>query len=499
MSLLYQFLVIEILLLGLATAAGSHSDVLVYCGIIGAALPGRISYPNSTIYDASLASYYSGQESDLKPGCIFTPTTTLEVSTFVKLVTSDQECSKPPQFAIRGGGHMIWSGAANIEGGITVDMRSMNSLVLSDDKTVASLGTGGIWSEIYTELVPLNLTVMGGRVAGIGVGGLALGGGISYLSRRHGWVCDNIYNYEIVLASGEIVDANADNLPDLWLALKGGSNNFGIVTRIDVPTWPMGQMWGGSIAFNYTNATLGAEAQAFSEFMDPANFDDAADMGMALVFQNPGGAYALGNSLFYVESVENPPVYQRFTSIPGQIGNSLGLANLSSFPIEAGGTLPADTRRAIDIVCSFKNGDATLYQELFQAWEDGTNSLTDIDGLQLVLLIQPHPVTNGTNSLGLSAGEKDVVLSVITASYANSEDDETVQNGMQAIVDKHQEILQNRDLYIPFQYLNYADKTQDPIGSYGEEVKIRLQQVSRKYDPDGVFQKQVETGFKLFN
>lgn len=71
---------------------------------------------------------------------------------------------------------MIWPGSANIEAGITVDLRAMNSTVLNEDKTVLSLGPGGVWSEIYPLLEPHNLTVMGGRVPGIGVGGLATGG-----------------------------------------------------------------------------------------------------------------------------------------------------------------------------------------------------------------------------------------------------------------------------------------------------------------------------------
>lgn len=177
MTVLYlNLLRIGVLLLGIASSAAEtkDQDVGFCCKIIESHIPDRISYPKSTIYDESLSSYYSGQESELQPACIFSPTNATEVSVFVKLITS--KCCGSSQFAVRSGGHSIWSGAANIGGGITVDMRSMNSLVLSHDKKVASLGAGGIWSEIYEQLVPYNLTVMGGRVAGIGVGGLATGG-----------------------------------------------------------------------------------------------------------------------------------------------------------------------------------------------------------------------------------------------------------------------------------------------------------------------------------
>lgn len=139
-----------------------------------------------------------------------------------------------------------------------------------------------------------------------------------------------------------------------------------------------------------------------------------------------------------------------------------------------------------------------MYSEMFKAWEEGIQPIADVEGLQIVLLIQPHPVTNGTNSLGLEPGQKDEIVSVITGAYTNPEDDDVVQSGMDAIATAHEAILKERGSYIPFQYLNYADVYQDPIGSYGKKVKARLQDVSTRYDPEGVFQKQVPGGFKVF-
>lgn len=173
-----HFVNLSILLHGATSAPENQArEVEVYCELIKSKIPDRISYPQSSAYDESISSYYSGQEKDIQPGCIFSPRDTSEVSEFVSLVTSHVDgCSELPKFAIRSGGHMIWPGSANIEAGITVDLRAMNSLTLNEDKSVASIGAGGIWSEIYPQLVPHNLTVMGGRVSGIGVGGFSTGG-----------------------------------------------------------------------------------------------------------------------------------------------------------------------------------------------------------------------------------------------------------------------------------------------------------------------------------
>lgn len=165
----------RIVLYVLAAALPAAASVAQTCKLLDTQIPERVSYPDSTTYNSSISSYYSGQERSLNPGCIFRPTKTSEVAKFIKLVTA---CGDT-QFAVRGGGHTLWTGAANVDGGITVDMRLMNSLALSHDLKIAGLGAGSIFSDIYPQLVPYNLTVMGGRVPGIGAGGFVTGGKFS--------------------------------------------------------------------------------------------------------------------------------------------------------------------------------------------------------------------------------------------------------------------------------------------------------------------------------
>lgn len=161
----------------LAAALPAAASVVQTCRRLHTQIPGRVFYPDSATYNSSISSYYSGQERELNPSCIFRPTTTSEVSQFIKLIT---DCGDV-KFAVRGGGHTLWTGAANIDDGITVDMRSLNGLDLSKDHKIARLGGGAVFSDIYPKLVPYNLTVMGGRVPGIGAGGFVTGGMCSYL------------------------------------------------------------------------------------------------------------------------------------------------------------------------------------------------------------------------------------------------------------------------------------------------------------------------------
>jgi hypothetical protein len=104
-------------------------------------------------------------------------------------------------------------------------------------------------------------------------------------------------------------------------------------------------MWGGVSWYNYTKSVLDAQVQAFSDFMNPKNFGDAADMGFILGFQNPGGVFAVGNSLFYTEPIANPPTFQPFTSIPSLVPNTLGLTNVSDLVLQFGKFLPPTLTR----------------------------------------------------------------------------------------------------------------------------------------------------------
>ncbi|KAJ5794716.1 hypothetical protein N7457_001315 [Penicillium paradoxum] len=472
---------------GLAAASATHDP----CKALEYRLPGRVSYPGTTTYNASLSSYYSGQERTLRPGCIFRPTNTSEVSQFVKLVAS---ADYKTNFAVRGGGHTLWTGAANIDSGITVDLRLINLVELSEDHKIARIGGGAVWDDAYEHLVPYNLTVMGGRIPGIGVGGFATGGGITFHSRERGFSCDNVYGYEVVLGSGEIIYVDEGSHRDLWVALKGGSNNFGIITRFDVATIPQGNMWYSLLSYNYTNAALWAHAKAFSDFMKPKNFDSAAMMGIFLDYA--GGELLLSDAMWYTKDVEKPAVYDAFAKIPN-LGGVATLTTTDNVVELFGQNIPSNAQRAFQLTFSFRNPPANVYMQLFKIWETGVSRIANVDGMFIEFLVQPHPVTNGTNMFGLTPKRTDDVMIDMTASYANKADDVLVQRVITDIVNKQRALLKSDGHLIDFIYLNYADISQNVLKSWGKNNIAKLRAASKKYDPNGVFQKQVPGGHKI--
>ncbi|MCJ1332273.1 hypothetical protein MMC10_008965 [Thelotrema lepadinum] len=463
------------------------------CQLVDSNIPGRISYPGSTTYNSSIASYYGDTERELSPSCIYRPTTTSEVQQFVQLVTTGN-CTNN-QFAVRGGGHTYWSGAANIQPGITVDMRVMNSLQSSTDQKIAGVGGGALWDQIYPQLVPYNLTIMGGRIPGIGVGGFATGGGITFASREHGFSCDNIVGYEIVLANGTVAYASASSDPDLWLALKGGSNNFGIITRFDIGTISQGKMSYNLVTYDYTNASLQAQANAFSNFMNPQNFDKSAMMGVFLDYF--GGQLSLSDALWYIQPVQKPAVYNSFFNISSANVSVSQLDTIDKVVEKFGEDIPASVDRGFQLTFSFSNPDAATYYQLFKIWEDAMPKLANVTGMFVEFLIQPQPVTNGTNLFGLQAGKTDDVMVDMTSAYTNKADDALVAQVLTDLVNQQKQLLQNGGYLIDFIYLNYADISQQVLQSWGSSNVAKLQAASKKYDPSGVFQTQVPGGFKI--
>lgn len=307
-----------------------------------AVLGSKVLSPGSQGYNASLTSYYSAQEAALHPSCIITPFSTADVSRAVNTLTRSN-CT----FAIRSGGHSTWAGDANIVSGVTIDLQGLNVIELSDDRSIVSVGAGSRWGQVYKALVPENRTVAGGRVGQVGVGGLTVGGGISAFTPRFGFTCDSVVNFELVLASGAVINANETHHADLLHALRGGSNNFGVVTRIDLQTHEQGDIWGGVV--NYSFDTIDQQLIAASDLASASPYDEYASLTMSITYA-AGGNHGVSNSLYYTKPVEYPDSFKPFTDIPSG-SDTFRTANFSSFADEGTANNP-DGYRYVTIVCA---------------------------------------------------------------------------------------------------------------------------------------------------
>lgn len=207
-------------------------------------------------------------------------------------------------------------GAASTDSGVLMAMSKLNSMQLTADHSVAQLGPGLRWGAVYDWLAQYNLYVLGGRYFPVGVPGLLLGGGISYFSQQHGWAVNNVVNFEVVTADSEIIEANAHSNSDLFWALKGGSNNFGIVTRFDCKTYPTNLVWGGSATVNPPQ--FGQFLSAVQSFVSPGggSEDTKAAVVPAILIVPGTKSVSASLTIFHDSNDPAPASLRNFTSIP---------------------------------------------------------------------------------------------------------------------------------------------------------------------------------------
>lgn len=141
--------------------------------------------------------------------------------------------------SVRGGGHNI-AGTAVAEGALMIDMGCMNDIAIDPEARTARVGGGATWVSLDAAAQVHGLATPGGVVSSTGVGGLTLGGGFGWLSRRFGLACDNLLSVDLVLADGRVVTASDGENPDLFWAIRGGSGNFGIATAFTFHLHPIG-------------------------------------------------------------------------------------------------------------------------------------------------------------------------------------------------------------------------------------------------------------------
>lgn len=132
---------------------------------------GSVSLRGSSSYNLLESGYWSNQQAEVDPYCVFLPSSSVEVAVASLL----SRLTKYP-FEVKSDGHAPFAGASNIQGGITINFAKMNEVSLSLNKNTASISLGNTWFDVCSALEPEDLTVIGGRVAAIGVDGLTLGG-----------------------------------------------------------------------------------------------------------------------------------------------------------------------------------------------------------------------------------------------------------------------------------------------------------------------------------
>jgi len=135
--------------------------------------------------------------------------------------------------AVKSGGHCM-EGFSGNNGGMVINMSAMNNIEWVNNETI-KLNPGCKLAQIYDAILPKKRIIPGGSCAGVGIGGLVLGGGYGLTARKFGLTCDSLQTVTMVDGTGKVITASGND--ELLWACKGGNNgNFGIVTELTFKT-----------------------------------------------------------------------------------------------------------------------------------------------------------------------------------------------------------------------------------------------------------------------
>ncbi|MGE0719272.1 MAG: FAD-binding oxidoreductase [Alphaproteobacteria bacterium] len=193
---------------------------------------GNVILPQDSAYDATRAVWNS--MIDRRPLAIVRCADTADVMAALRFAR-DHAMS----VSVRGGGHNV-AGSAVCDDGLMIDLSLMRAVIVDPDRRVAIVQGGATLGDLDHATQAFGLATPGGVVSTTGVGGLTLGGGFGWLSRKHGLAVDNLISVGVVTADGSYRRASDDENPDLFWAVRGGGGNFGVAVALEFKLHPVG-------------------------------------------------------------------------------------------------------------------------------------------------------------------------------------------------------------------------------------------------------------------
>lgn len=385
--------------------------------------------------------------------------------------------------AIKGGGHNV-AGHAVCDDGLVVDCGPMDHVIVDPQEQTANVGPGAVLADLDHETQAHGLATPTGFVSTTGVAGLTLGGGIGYLSRKHGLTVDNLRSVSLVTADGEFVQASEDQHPDLFWALRGGGGNFGVVTNFEFDLHPLGpEVLAGPIAWSLDDepAVLREVAAAVRDAPD--------EVSCIVVLRHAPPAPFLPESAHGERILIVAPIY----------AGDLVDAEDALEPIRSIGDPIAD---------AVAPRPYTQFQSLFDGatgpgernyWK--SHYLADLDGAAIDTLCEyAATLTSPQSAIGMLSLGGEVARYPDDATAYPHRDASWVLN-IQArwsdpeTDDRH--VAWTRDFFDAMMphatggvYVNFVDSDEgdDRVrAAYGESMYDRLAQVKAEWDPENVF------------
>lgn len=364
------------------------------------------------------------------------------------------------------------------------------------------MGAGNKWLKVYKALEAENLMVLGGRVADVGVGGLTLGGGISFYTNQYGWVCDSVLSFEIVLPDGTMKNVTHKSAPDLYKALRGaGQTNFGVVTSFTYETFEPpqknGMLWDTNKM--YTWDKLGTLVKLHHDYIQsPTEVIEPTGGFFAYGFSGDYNMWLIQDR--YVHSTHNnndtfPKVFAPFNAVEAvEHTETRTLRPYSEITEEIKLLSPYGFRNAY-ATFTFRPSEALMLSIL--KLHKGVVEQANLGGEGVIAVIvfqlfsanaRSHMTKRGGSAYSMNMDANGpLVITNLAWRWIHGADDEKMMNALNDFVKKAENKAKSQKAWHPFKYINYAHPGQDVLEGYGKGGVEWLRKVQKEVDPKGSF------------
>lgn len=314
-------------------------------------------------------------------------------------------------------------------------------------------------------------------MAGPGVGGVTLGGGYSWLTNQFGLACDTVLEYHLILPNGTAVIVDS-SIPDLFFALKGGLNRFGVVTSIVFRTFPQpGTIYAGLQLFEASSAPALVEAiQSFQK--------DNTDTKSSAILSLYGGASDQHVLLLFHDGPGRPPSFNHFSNIKAAFSDVKDQSYASftgSIPF-----VPSDKRGAFQSMSTSAFTPKFLAAVANETLHYG--QLAKTRAANVTYHIEPF-MDYGKHATDAAFPHHNSPLPLnVFFSWDSELDDAFWKAAMQQSINHLVQIAAAEEIHNSalVTYPNYAMDNYAGEQIYGSKNTARLREIQFKYDPDGI-------------
>jgi len=364
-----------------------------------------------------------------------------------------------------------------------IDLSPMKEIEVDAQNGTVTAQGGVVFGELDQATQPYGLAAPSGIVSETGIAGLTLGGGFGWLTRKHGFTCDNLLAAEVVTANGELLTASESENSELFWGIRGGGGNFGVVTSFTFQLHPVGpEVLAGLILYRIEDAA--DVLRFFREF----TASTPEELGALAVFRTAPPAP------FIPEELHGTPVLAIIVCYIGDIEEGEQVVRtLREF-----GSPIVDAIKPKSFIAHNTSLDPGQPSGMYYYWKSEYVTTIADDAIQAIAASAAE-MTSAYARLAvfqLGGAIKRLDESDMAVSHRDAEYVLAINTGWAEPEDTESQMKWTHDLWTaihPFSsgvYVNFlsADDGEDRVlAAYGPQKYEKLVALKNKYDPQNLF------------